>query len=215
MSTACQAGSPPQAEQSRQCVLEALAGSAGRIGHDLLGLAMPLRAVLESAAEDGVEVAGGPEACRMIERIGAGLQMLAAGERMSATAEIGAVWETIEPLVKATLPRGVVVDWRLEGSQTVRAGREAVAQAIFRCCHAVAAWSGPGSKVVVRGGAGGDSNASAELRFELEKPAQAEPGGGLAMLPRHDDAVIAAMGATIEARPADPGLALVLTVPVV
>lgn len=214
MNSTCQAEVPLQAEESRQRVLEVVARSAGRIGHDLLGIAMPLRAVLECAADDGVEVATAPEACRMIERIGAGLQMLASTERMSATADIASVYETIEPLVKASLPRGVELAADLPAEkQTVRAGREAVAQLIFRCCHAAGAWSGAGSRLVVRTAASPDAGAL-ELRFELERPGRDQPSGGLALLPRHDDPAITALGATIEARPADPGLAVVLTVPV-
>jgi len=216
MSSVSRAGDPPQAEQVRQRMLLIVAGAAGRIGHDLLGLTVPLRAVLEAAAADGVEVSTAPEACRLIERFGAGLQMLAATERMSVTAELGAVYETIQPLLKATLPRGVQLVAELDDApHVINAGREAVAQALFRCCHAVAAAAVAGDRVVVARRPSSEAGAI-DLRFVLEAADPERTGDArlaAGLLPRHDDPLIVALGATVEVRTGKPGPAVVLTVP--
>jgi hypothetical protein len=216
MSSVCQLGSPPQAELSRQRMLQIVASAVGRIGHDLLGLTVPLRAVLEAAAEDGVEVSTAPEACRLIERLAAGMQMLAATERMSVTAELGAVYETIEPLLKGTLPRGVQLVAELDDAPLViPAGRESVAQALFRCCHAVAAPAVPGDKVVVRRRPSSEAGAiDIHILLETPEPRDAAPAKvGAELLPRHDDPLIGALGASIEVRPGEPAPTIVLTVP--
>lgn len=215
MSSLCPTGNPPQAEQSRQRMLQVVGSAADRIGHDLLGLTVPLRAVLDIAAEDGVEVSSAPEACRLIERLGATLQMLAATERMSVTADVGAVYETIQPLLRATLPRGVELRAEFgELPQVVGAGRESVAQALFRCVHAVGASAVAGDRIEVESGPSSEADAI-DLAFALEvSDPQRAAGAVLAdLLPGHDDPLILALGALIEVGARSSGPTVVLTIP--
>lgn len=216
MNSLCQTGTPPQTEQSRQRMLQVVASAAGRIGHDLLGLTVPLGAVLEAAAADGFDVSSAPEACRLIERFGAGLQMLAATERTSATADPGAVYHTMEPLLRATLPRGVQLAAEFgEPAQALHAGREAVGQALFRCCHALAASAAPGDRLLVQC-VPSSEDAAIDLRFTLEvaDPDRAGSAAPLSdLLPAHDDPLITTLGALIEVQAGDRGPTIVLTIP--
>lgn len=215
MGSMCRTGAPPQIDQTRQRMLHVVASAAGRIGHDLLGLTVPLRAVLEALAADGADISIGPEACRQIERFGAGLQMLAATERTSMTADPGAVYHTMEPLLRATLPRGVQLVAEFGEPAQLDAGREAVGQAMFRCLHTVAASAAPGDRLVVRSGLSSEEDAL-DLRFSLEpsgaeRPATTSPASDL--LPRHDDPLTVALGAMIEAQAGEAGPIIVLTIP--
>lgn len=207
-----QSGSSPRDDQSRHIILDTVGRSADRIGHDLLGLTVPLRAAIEVAAESGLDLATAPEACRLIERLGASLQMLAATERMSMTAELTSVYETMQPLLKATLPRGVQLSAELgEPGVAIDAGREALAQAIFRCCQAVGGEAVAGDRVVVRRDSASEPGHIA-LRFALEtrdhRAADADPASKF--LPQAGDPVLVSLGASIEA---GAGPTILLTIP--
>lgn len=205
-----------QHQTQQQLMLEIVGAASDRIGHDLLGFTVPLRAALEVAAESGIDVATAPEACRLIERLGAALQMIGASERMSMTAELTAVYETMQPLLKATLPRGVQLVAELgEPDATINAGREALSQALFRCCQVVGARAEPGDRVVVRRDRAAEPG-HMELRFTLEtrneqRPAGADVAGKL--LPQPGDPMLRALGASIEHADEPAGAAILLTIP--
>lgn len=209
-----QPANSPQTGQS--LMLDAVGRAADRIGHDLLGLTVPLRAAMEVAEESGLDLATAPEACRLIERLGAALQMVGATERMSMTAELTAVYETMQPLLKATLPRGVQLVAELgEPDATINAGREAVAQAMFRCCQAVGAEAAPGDRVVVRRDSAGEPG-YIDLCFGLETRDQqrsADTELATMFLPQADDPLLVSLGASIEAAAGPAGPTIVLTIP--
>jgi signal transduction histidine kinase/DNA-binding response OmpR family regulator len=111
-------------ERLRQAERLASVGTlAAGLGHDMSNLLLPIRARIEALADSGIgdaameDVAAIREAASYLQRLSAGLRLLAVDPEIAADADLGPTelaswWNEVEGVYRAVLPRGV----RLEGA---------------------------------------------------------------------------------------------------
>jgi hypothetical protein len=101
---------------------------ASGIGHELANLVAPINVRLaclrdETAHLSTDDLAGIRASVERVQRLGEGLQLLGVGEDPASSASpmpLGVWWHRAEPLLRAILPRGTTMEWRVEESAAER-----------------------------------------------------------------------------------------------